>query len=58
MKLRVDVLGAGCGDLGLTSLLSKKMDDHLDLTLIDKNYTFFFDYSKLDLMFDCKAPAM
>lgn len=56
MKLRVVVLGAGFGGLELTSLLSEKIGDRLDLTLIDKNDTFFFGYSKLDVMFGRKSP--
>ena len=54
MKLRVVVLGAGFGGLELTSILSEKMGNHLDLTLIDKNDSFFFGYSKLDVMFGYK----
>jgi len=51
MKLRVVVLGAGFGGLELSSILSEEIGDELDLTLIDKNDTFFFGYSKLDVMF-------
>ncbi|MEO8415983.1 MAG: FAD/NAD(P)-binding oxidoreductase [Ginsengibacter sp.] len=54
MKLRVVVLGAGFGGLELTSILSEKMGNQLDLTLIDKNDSFFFGYSKLDVMFGYK----
>jgi sulfide:quinone oxidoreductase len=56
MKLRVVVLGAGFGGLELTTILSEKMGDHLDLTLIDQNDSFFFGYSKFDVMFGRK-PA-
>jgi sulfide:quinone oxidoreductase len=56
MKLRVVVLGAGFGGLELTTILSEKMGDHLDLTLIDQNDSFFFGYSKFDVMFSRK-PA-
>lgn len=56
MKLRVVVLGAGFGGLELTTILSEKMGDSLDLTLIDQHDTFFFGYSKLDVMFGRKAP--
>jgi sulfide:quinone oxidoreductase len=55
-KLRVVVLGAGFGGLELTSILSETLGDDLDLTLIDKNDTFFFGFSKLDVMFGRK-PA-
>src|SRR5512141_2721764 len=55
-KLRVLVLGAGFGGLELASLLSYALGDDLDLTLIDKNDTFFFGFSKLDVMFGRAAP--
>ena len=56
MKLQVVVLGAGFGGLELTTLLSESLGDRLDLTLIDRNDSFFFGYSKLDVMFGRK-PA-
>jgi sulfide:quinone oxidoreductase len=55
-KLRVLVLGAGFGGLELTSQLSDALGDNLDLTLIDKNDTFFFGFSKLDVMFGRAEP--
>ncbi len=55
MKLRVVVLGAGFGGLELTSVLSEALGENLDLTLIDKNDSFFFGFSKLDVMFGRKA---
>ena len=51
MKLRVTVLGAGFGGLELSTLLSETIGDRLDLTLIDQNDSFFFGFSKLDVMF-------
>ncbi len=54
--LRVLVLGAGFGGLELTSILSDALGDDLDLALIDKNDTFFFGFSKLDVMFGRLAP--
>jgi sulfide:quinone oxidoreductase len=51
MKLRVVVLGAGFGGLELSSMLSEEIGDDLDLTLIDKNDSFVFGFSKLDLIF-------
>ena len=56
-KLRVVVLGAGFGGLELTSILSSRLADKLDLTLIDKNDSFYFGYSKLDVMFDRKSAG-
>lgn len=51
MKLRVTVLGAGFGGLELSTILSEAIGDRLDLTLIDQNDSFFFGFSKLDVMF-------
>jgi sulfide:quinone oxidoreductase len=50
MKLRVVVLGAGFGGLELTTILAEKLGDRLDLTLIDKNDSFFFGFSKFDVL--------
>ena len=55
MKTRVLVLGAGFGGLELTSILSEEMGDRLDLTLIDKNDSFYFGFSKFDVMFGHKT---
>lgn len=55
MKLRVVVLGAGFGGLELTTILSEKLDNSLDLTLIDKSDSFFFGFSKFDVMFGHKS---
>ncbi len=56
MKLRVVVLGAGFGGLELSSILSETIGDNLDLTLIDQNDSFYFGFSKLDIMFGHKKP--
>lgn len=56
MKLSVVVLGAGFGGLELSTILSEALADHLDLTLIDKNDSFVFGYSKLDVMFGRQTP--
>src|SRR6266508_2685274 len=56
MKRRIVVLGAGFGGLELTTLLSDALGDHLDLTLIDRNESFFFGFSKLDVMFGRTRP--
>jgi sulfide:quinone oxidoreductase len=55
MKPRVLVLGAGFGGLELTSILSEAIGDKLDLTLIDKNDSFYFGFSKFDVMFGHKT---
>jgi sulfide:quinone oxidoreductase len=56
MTRRVVVLGAGFGGLELSTILSEALGDRLDLTLIDKNESFFFGFSKLDVMFGRAAP--
>ena len=55
-KLRVVVLGAGFGGLELTARLSEAIADRIELTLIDRNDSFFFGYSKFDVMFGRKTP--
>ena len=45
------VLGAGFGGLELSTMLSEKLGDDVDVTLIDGNDAFVFGYSKLDVMF-------
>jgi sulfide:quinone oxidoreductase len=57
MKLRIVVLGAGFGGLELSTILSEKIGDRLDLTLIDKNDSFYFGFSKFDVIFGHKAPG-
>jgi len=56
MKTRVVVLGAGFGGLELTTMLSAAISERVDLTLIDRNDSFVFGYSKLDVMFGHQTP--
>src|SRR6266581_8434718 len=56
MKLQMVVLGAGFGGLELSTMLSEALGDRLDLILIDKNDSFVFGYSKLDVMFGRETP--
>jgi sulfide:quinone oxidoreductase len=56
MSLRVVVLGAGFGGLELSTMLSEALGDRLDLTLIDRNDSFFYGFSKLDVMFGRESP--
>lgn len=51
MKLGVAVLDAGFGGLELSTMLSEALGERFDLTVIDKNNSFIFGYSKLDVMF-------
>jgi sulfide:quinone oxidoreductase len=53
---RVVVLGAGFGGLELASMLSEALGDRVDVTLIDRNDSFVFGFSKLDLMFGQTSP--
>jgi sulfide:quinone oxidoreductase len=51
MKTRVVVLGAGFGGLELTTLLSERLGDAVDVVLVDREEAFVFGFSKLDVMF-------
>ena len=48
---KVVILGAGFGGLELATMLSEAAGDEVAVTLIDKNDSFVFGYSKLDVMF-------
>jgi sulfide:quinone oxidoreductase len=56
MKKRILVLGAGFGGLELTTMLSETLGDKVEVTLIDKNDSFYFGFSKLDVMFGHAKP--
>lgn len=51
MSARILVLGAGFGGLELSTLLSERLGDSVEVTVIDKSDAFVFGYSKLDVMF-------
>jgi sulfide:quinone oxidoreductase len=51
MSKRVLILGAGFGGLELSTMLSEEVADEVEVTLIDRNDSFTFGYSKLDVMF-------
>ena len=55
MPERVLALGAGFGGLELCATLSEALGDEVDVTLIDKNDSFVFGFSKLDVMFGRRA---
>ncbi len=55
MKKRIVILGAGFGGLELASRLSEELGDAVDTTLIDKNDSFVFGFSKLDVMFGVRT---
>ena len=56
MKKRILVLGAGFGGLELSTMLSEAFGDGIEVTLIDKNDSFYFGFSKLDVMFGHATP--
>ncbi|HEV8544072.1 MAG TPA: FAD-dependent oxidoreductase [Verrucomicrobiae bacterium] len=56
MKKRILVLGAGFGGLELSTMLSEAFGDGMEVTLIDKNDSFYFGFSKLDVMFGLATP--
>lgn len=51
MKKHILVLGAGFGGLELSTMLSEAFGDGIEVTLIDKSDSFYFGFSKLDVMF-------
>jgi sulfide:quinone oxidoreductase len=55
-RKRVIVLGAGFAGLELTTRLSEEFGDELEIILIDKNDSFVFGFSKLDVMFGRNVP--
>jgi sulfide:quinone oxidoreductase len=50
MKRHVLILGAGFGGLELATRLSETVSDAVDVTLLDRNDSFFFGFSKLEVM--------
>src|SRR5687767_1706182 len=50
MKRHVLILGAGFGGLELATRLSETIPDLVRVTLLDRNDSFFFGFSKLDVM--------
>lgn len=50
MKRHVLILGAGFGGLELATRLSETMSDAVRVTLLDRNDSWYFGYSKLDVM--------
>ena len=56
MKKRILVLGAGFGGLELSTMLAEAFGDDIEVTLIDKSDSFYFGFSKLDVMFGHARP--
>src|SRR5580698_606637 len=56
MKKRILILGAGFGGLELSTVLSEAFGEGIEVTLIDKCDSFYFGFSKLDVMFGHARP--
>jgi sulfide:quinone oxidoreductase len=54
-KKHVLILGAGFGGLELATRLSESYEDAVRVTLLDRNDSFFFGFSKLDVMLGRQA---
>ncbi|MBS1863143.1 MAG: NAD(P)/FAD-dependent oxidoreductase [Actinobacteria bacterium] len=52
---RILILGAGFGGLELATVLSDRLGEAAEVTVIDKGEAFVFGYSKLDLMFRARS---
>ena len=50
MKRHVLIIGAGFGGLELATRLSETLEDAVRVTLLDRNDSFVFGYSKLEVM--------
>ena len=50
MKKHVLILGAGFGGLELAKQLSERLEDAVRVTLLDRNDSFVFGFSKLEVM--------
>ncbi len=55
MKQHVLILGAGFGGLELATRLSETAGDAVRVTLLDRNASWYFGYSKLDVMLGRKS---
>jgi sulfide:quinone oxidoreductase len=56
MKQHVLILGAGFGGLELATRLSESYADAVRVTLLDRNDSFYFGFTKLDVMLGRQAP--
>ena len=57
MKKHVVILGAGFGGLELATRLSETMSDAVRVTLLDRNDSWYFGFSKLDVMLGRQSAA-
>jgi sulfide:quinone oxidoreductase len=56
MKQHVVIVGAGFAGLELATRLSESLRDSVHVTLIDRNDSFYFGFSKLDVLLGRHAP--
>ncbi|HYB26238.1 MAG TPA: FAD-dependent oxidoreductase [Solirubrobacteraceae bacterium] len=56
MKKHVVIVGAGFAGLELAARLSETLADAVRVTLIDRNDSFYFGFSKLDVLVGRRAP--
>ena len=57
MKKHVVIVGAGFAGLELATRLSESLADAVHVTLIDRNDSFYFGFSKLDVLLGRQAPT-
>jgi sulfide:quinone oxidoreductase len=57
MKKHVVIIGAGFAGLELATRLSESLPDAVHVTLIDRNDSFYFGFSKLDVLLGREAPT-
>ena len=57
MKRHVVIVGAGFAGLELAARLSQSLTDAVDVTLIDRHDSFYFGFSKLDVLLGREAPS-
>jgi sulfide:quinone oxidoreductase len=56
VKKQVLILGAGFAGLELATRLSETLQDAVDVTLLDRNDSFVFGFSKLEVMLGRQTP--
>lgn len=57
MKRHVVILGAGFAGLELATRLSETVSDAVRVTLLDRNDSFYFGFSKLEVMLGRHDPS-
>ncbi len=57
MKKHVVIVGAGFAGLELAARLSESLADAVHVTLIDRNDSFYFGFSKLSVLLGRQAPS-